>query len=267
MRAHLRASRPVFDPTEVAQLNEGVRGGGGGGSGSSGSSSGSSSVSSSGSSDCSDCSVSSVSSTGSAGSAGSEGSTGSAGATRKKRGGTGNTKAKARTSAAAAAAPVAFSMPAGGKPLLWKVPRSQTAKRGHHAQRALCYVDPGKVEVAFQRSEAYVGEWGANPRGKAALQESRARYAAAAEFIGSGQRILVSIAELNGQGSVRFIDGKHRFCVYRDMGLKTIPLLVPQAQRATFERLFGVTRTAKKAAKRGVRTVKRAVFDSAVPMW
>ena len=51
------------------------------------------------------------------------------------------------------------------------------------------------------------------------------------------------------------------------MRLKTIPLLVPQAQCATFERLFGATRTAKKAAKRGVRTVKRAVFDSEVPMW
>ena len=38
-------------------------------------------------------------------------------------------------------------------------------------------------------------------------------------------------------------------------------------QGPAFERLFGATRTAKKAAKRGVRTVKRAVFDSALPMW
>ena len=57
------------------------------------------------------------------------------------------------------------------------------------------------------------------------------RYTGALEFLTAGLGVLVSITMLDPDGSIRFIDGKHRFCVYRDLGLSCIPLLVPASQK------------------------------------
>lgn len=93
---------------------------------------------------------------------------------------------------------------------------------GARRRRAICYVEPAKVEVAFQRSSLYVGKYGANPRGGDSLQDSQRRFRAALEFFASGQEVLVSSAVLEEPAlrQIRFIDGKHRFCVYRDLGLQ-----------------------------------------------
>ena len=72
--------------------------------------------------------------------------------------------------------------------------------------------------------------------------------------------------------SLRFIDGKHRFLAYRDLGLRCIPLLVPTAQRRLFRRLF---RPPKKGGH-GARATRRrtlraqpenATFDPSFMAW
>lgn len=89
--------------------------------------------------------------------------------------------------------------PGGSAPLSFVVSKAQlSSSAGGHGQRALAYVDPQKLELAFAGSPLYIGQYGANPRGEAALQDSRARVLAAFSFMRSGQRLLVSCATLDG---------------------------------------------------------------------
>jgi len=139
----------------------------------------------------------------------------------------------------------------------------QDAGVGARRRRAICYVGPAKVEVAFQRSSLYVGKYGANPRGGDSLQDSRRRFRAALEFFASGQEVLVSSAVLEGPAlrQIRFIDGKHRFCAYRDLGLPCIPLLVPSHQRQQFNKLPGGS-----GRSRALQRTSRPNFSSEDPM-
>ena len=99
----------------------------------------------------------------------------------------------------------------GGSELRFVVSKAQLKSAGGHVQRALVYVDPSKLELAFAGTPLYIGPFGANPRGEAALRDSRARVLAAFEFMRTGQRLLVSCATLDGampNVSLRFIDGE-----------------------------------------------------------
>jgi len=151
------------------------------------------------------------------------------------------------------------------------VSKAQLKAAGGHVERALVYVDPQKLECAFAGTPLYIGPFGANPRGEEALRDSRARVLAALEFINTGQRLLVSCATLDGMPprSLRFIDGKHRFLAYRDLGLRCIPLLVPCGQRKLFQRLFKPPRGGKRTTRR--RTLRaqpaNAVFDTNFMSW
>lgn len=146
-----------------------------------------------------------------------------------------------------------------------RTPTGATATAGSaRPRRSICYVDPGRVEQAFQRSSLYVGRHGANPRGSDALADSRRRYRAALEFFASGRDVMVSVATLEGPtlSQVRFVDGKHRFCAYRDLGMPCIPLLVPASQRRRVMRLFRAKRPHRLRCKQLLSRRSRASFDT-----
>lgn len=128
--------------------------------------------------------------------------------------------------------------------------------------RAVCFASIAKLEAAFLLSSIYVGRWGANPRGAAALEDSRKRYWGFIEFLESGLPILVTMAVLDGP-AVRFVDGKHRFCVYRDSGIECVPVMVPAAQLRTFRKRFRAPRAARRAVRQRTRNMgqSKARFD------
>jgi hypothetical protein len=68
---------------------------------------------------------------------------------------------------------------------------------------------------------------------------------------------------------VRFIDGKHRFCVYRDLGLTCVPVLVPRSQRDAFNRRFRARRAERRLVRQMVKVVrgKDAQFDTRFNSW
>jgi hypothetical protein len=141
----------------------------------------------------------------------------------------------------------------GGVKVKFAVPSSLVGKQ----KRRLVQVCPQKVEQAFQKSYSYVGRYGANPRGEEALKDSRKRFLSCLTFIKTGNPLLITCANLEKDGAVRFTDGKHRFCAYRDLGLRAIPLLVPAEQAKIFEQRFCGSRRQKR------RHVQRVGHDQA----
>ena len=141
--------------------------------------------------------------------------------------------------------------------LKFVVPKTQINPDNNNPRR-LVYVDPQKLEHAFVRSLYYIGQYGANPRSIAALEVSRQRVQNAFCYFRTGKPILVSICSLEGakKDEVSFIDGKHRFCCYRDLGLRVIPLLVPVNQAKQFVKKFKALRKDVAEMKRHVRTVQ-----------
>lgn len=134
--------------------------------------------------------------------------------------------------------------------------------------RRVCFVSPAKLERAFQLSSLYVGKWGANPRGMEALADSRSRYKGVLKFLCAMKPILVSTVVLDGD-TIRFVDGKHRFCVYRDLGLSCIPVLVPARERKIFRKRFRPSKAEKKIVKQCTKKVKQAhaKFDPKYNSW
>jgi ParB-like chromosome segregation protein Spo0J len=45
-----------------------------------------------------------------------------------------------------------------------------------------------------------------------------------------------------GGGEASFVDGRHRFAVLRDLGLKTIPVTVAKEEATAFRRKYGAKR-------------------------
>lgn len=85
--------------------------------------------------------------------------------------------------------------------------------------RQLVVLDTQKVEKLFKiNKDAYIA-----PKGKGGIGD---RYNQFISYLKTGQDIDASrlhIREENGRMTLSFIDGRHRFCVLRDMGMKKIP--------------------------------------------
>eukprot|EP00041_Stephanoeca_diplocostata_P025129 m.651422 g.651422 ORF g.651422 m.651422 type:complete len:385 (-) comp22676_c0_seq5:797-1951(-) len=153
--------------------------------------------------------------------------------------------------------------------LNFAVPKHKlTAANDGTPTRRVCFVSPAKLERAFQLSSLYIGRWGANPRGTEALLDSRSRYQGFLRFLCAKKPILVSTVTLDGD-TIRFVDGKHRFCVYRDLGLSCIPVLVPAREQKTFRKRFRPPTCEKAIVKRCTKkvTLAQAKFDPKYNNW
>jgi hypothetical protein len=156
----------------------------------------------------------------------------------------------------------------GGVKVKFIVPRNLVGCKNKSSQqkRRMVQVCPQKVEKAFRTSFSYVGRYGANPRGEEALKDSRQRFVSCLKFIQTGKPLLVSCANLESDGSVRFTDGKHRFCAYRELDLRAVPLLVPVDQAKLFERRFCGSQRQKQRRVRKVAP-NQAGFDRGASMF
>jgi hypothetical protein len=67
------------------------------------------------------------------------------------------------------------------------------------------------------------------------------RYEEFRRFLGKGQAIAMPRMTMGG-GEASFVDGRHRFAVLRDLGLKTIPVTVAKEEAAAFRRKYGAKR-------------------------
>ncbi len=67
------------------------------------------------------------------------------------------------------------------------------------------------------------------------------RYDRFKDFLKTGKAIEMPEVALDtyGQGAVQFVNGRHRFSVMRDKGIKTIPVAVIKKDAEEFKRLFG----------------------------
>ena len=97
----------------------------------------------------------------------------------------------------------------------------------------LVRVDPAKLDPAWQANRPFYippGGGGAEIPGRRPDFE---------RFLGTGKPIESPRVSLNPDGSLEFIDGRHRFSVLRDDGANRIGVMVPADQAEAFRRQFG----------------------------
>lgn len=113
-----------------------------------------------------------------------------------------------------------------------------TPSRAAKAQRmATVVVDVTKLDAAFQRDKGFA----IGPSGEGAIAGRIPGFVAfLAKARAEGIPIEQSQIVVKADGSVSFIDGRHRFSVLRDMGLRWIPVSVPRSQADRARRFFGV---------------------------
>jgi hypothetical protein len=96
------------------------------------------------------------------------------------------------------------------------------------------------------------------------------RYLGFLDFLCTEIPVIVATALMDRDGqSLRFIDGKHRFCVYRDLGLSCIPMLVPLSQYREIKRRFGAPKTQRNVVRRVTKVLpkKQAQYDPTHNSW
>jgi hypothetical protein len=86
-----------------------------------------------------------------------------------------------------------------------------------HEKLMLVNIDVEKFDPAWARDKGlYIG-----PNGQGAIE---GRAVSVMEYYETGKPIDASEVDVERDGSVVFIDGRHRYAVLRDMGAKTIPM-------------------------------------------
>lgn len=101
--------------------------------------------------------------------------------------------------------------------------------------RELVVLDAEKVEELFKNDGSYYIKPGA-PNG------IDRRYDGVIEYLKTGQDIdasTIHIRDDNGKPALGFIDGRHRFCVYRDMGMPRIPFAM-DSESVSVAKKFGL---------------------------
>lgn len=119
--------------------------------------------------------------------------------------------------------------------------------RAAKAQRmATVMVDVGKLDAAFQRDKGFAIKAGGEGAIAGRIEGFQAFLAKArAEGIAIEQSQVVVKAD----GSVSFVDGRHRFSVMRDMGVKEVLISVPRGQADRARKFFGTTTPTNPAPK------------------
>lgn len=100
----------------------------------------------------------------------------------------------------------------------------------------LASLDTKNFDKIFQKDGCYVG-----PNGENGISN---RYQTFKEFLLEGKDIEAShvfLSEENGELSIKFIDGRHRYSVMRDMGLNTIKFAISKDQ-IPLARKYGLLR-------------------------
>ncbi len=103
----------------------------------------------------------------------------------------------------------------------------------------IVWVDVGKFDQEWNKDEGfYIGAGGVGAK-------ISNRYERFQEFLKTGQPVEmpeVSLREFEIRGSrIGFVNGRHRFAVLRDMGLKSIPVSISKKEADEFKELFGGT--------------------------
>ena len=83
-------------------------------------------------------------------------------------------------------------------------------------------VKPKEFEEVFKQADTYLGEY---------PMEQPERYDGFKDYLKTYQPITASevyLSEENGELSVSFQDGRHRYCVLRDMGFSSFPMAMNQ---------------------------------------
>lgn len=103
-------------------------------------------------------------------------------------------------------------------------------------------VDTAKLENAWKDiDDEYIPPGG----GGNEIGGRRANFKA---FLAKGKPVESSRVTFGPDGKLSFIDGRHRFSVLRDMGVKKVGLTVPKAQAKEFEKRFGAKARTEEAA-------------------
>jgi len=77
--------------------------------------------------------------------------------------------------------------------------------------------------------------------GKDGVGGQNGRYKTVSDFVDRGSPIVMpEVSMRTSDGVVTFIDGRHRFAVLRDRGLKRIKVAVPNDKADEFKELYGV---------------------------
>ena len=82
----------------------------------------------------------------------------------------------------------------------------------------IVYIKPHEFEEVFKQADTYLGEY---------PMEQPERYDGFKDYLKTYQPITASevyLSEENGNLSVNFQDGRHRYCVFRDMKFSSIPM-------------------------------------------
>ncbi len=82
----------------------------------------------------------------------------------------------------------------------------------------IVYIKPREFEEVFKQADTYLGEY---------PMEQPERYDGFKDYLKTYQPITASevyLREENGNLSVSFQDGRHRYCVFRDMQFSSIPM-------------------------------------------
>lgn len=97
-------------------------------------------------------------------------------------------------------------------------------------------VDVGKLNEGFQRDRGFaIGKGGAGAvGGRLAGFKDWLR-----KHVPGGTRVEQPEVTVDADGTVSFVDGRHRFAVLRDMGVGRMPVSVPRGQAGRVRRLFG----------------------------
>lgn len=97
----------------------------------------------------------------------------------------------------------------------------------------LVMVDPRKLDAAWSADSDYL------PPGDEGPSEIRGRRSGFAEFLKKGKPVQASRVSLQNDGSVYFVDGRHRFAVLRDRGAARVGVMVKRSQAKKFRQRFG----------------------------
>jgi hypothetical protein len=124
-------------------------------------------------------------------------------------------------------------------------------------------VDPARLDIDWQKDADYhlaPGQEGV-----------KGRRQAVEAYLATGKPVQASRVVLGADGVPSFTDGRHRFAVLRDKGVKAVALTVPKAQVREFQTRYGVAapklaaRAAKPVAKPGPGKEAGLALTAAAP--
>lgn len=107
-----------------------------------------------------------------------------------------------------------------------------TTSRFGEKENVIVLVDPQKLDANWSQDKGlYIPPGGGGAEIKGRREDFR-------NFLKKGVPIETSKVVLSKKGQVGFVDGRHRYSVFRDNGVKRIPISVPRGQAEKFKKLF-----------------------------